>query len=394
MSHQLIARNPDLQRLRDDGFHVVARHGYLLIHDVPYLTATKEIKRGILFSRLELVNDETRPPSDHVAYWTGEHPCHSDRRQISAFYNASQPQDFGNDIRADHTFSAKAVYRDYHHKMTTYIARIVGEARQMDETVCAETFPLYLPDDETSVFKYEDTASSRAHIGAMNEKLAGQRIGIVGLGGTGSYVLDLVAKTHVGAIHLFDGDIFLQHNAFRAPGAASGQRIKTTSPKVEYWAEMYSVMRHGVVPHPAYLDESNLDQLASLDFVFLCMDSGPVKGLVIAALESMELSFIDVGLGILPYGGNRLSGLLRVTTSTPADRETARKEISLQEASTEPNDYSTNIQVAELNALNAALAVIRWKKLYDFYYDSESEHHSLYMIRANEMANTACTSKQ
>lgn len=394
MSQQLIARNPDLQRLRDDGFHVVVRHGYLLINDVPYVTAEREIKRGILISKLEMVNDVTRPPTDHVAYWTGKHPCHSDGRQISAFYNPSPPQDFGNSIRADHTFSAKAAYRDYHHKMSAYIARIAGEARLIDATVRAETFPLYLPDDETSVFKYEDTASSRAHIGAMNEKLAGQRIGIVGLGGTGSYVLDLVAKTHVKEIHLFDGDTFLQHNAFRAPGAAAGERIQSTLPKVTYWAEMYSVMRHGIVPHAAYLDENNLDTLAGLDFVFLCMDSGPAKGHVIVALESMRLSFIDVGLGVLPYEGNRLSGLLRITTSTPANRETARKEISLKEGAVEPNDYSTNIQVAELNALNAALAVIRWKKLFGFYYDSDSEHHSLYMIRANEMVNTGSTSGQ
>lgn len=393
MSHQLIARNPDLQKLRDDGFHVVVRHGYLMVYDVPYVSQTKEIKRGTLFSTLELANNETGVPQTHVAYWTGEHPCHSDGSQISAFYNPSQPQDFGNGIRADHTFSAKASYRDYHHKMTAYIARIAGEARNIDASVRAETFPVYLPDDETSVFKYEDTASSRVHIGSMNAKLAGQRIGIIGLGGTGSYVLDFVTKTHVKEIHLFDGDIFLQHNAFRAPGAASGDRLKA-SKKVEFWAETYSAMRHDVVPHPDYLDENNLDQLVRLDFVFLCMDPGPAKAQIISALESKGLSFIDVGLGILPYDGNRLSGLLRVTTSTPANRETARKEIQVNGAAAEPNEYSTNIQVAELNALNAALAVIRWKKLYGFYYDSESEHHSLYMIRANEMANSGSPQAQ
>lgn len=388
MSHRLIALNPDLQKLRDDGFDVVVRHGYLLARDVPYVTAAKEIKRGILFSKLELVADETRTPQDHVAYWTGEHPCHSNGQQISAFYNSSPAQDFGNGIRADHTFSAKAAYRDYHHKMTAYIGRIAGEARQLDPAVRAETFPLYLPEEEASVFKYEDTASSRAHIGAMNEKLAGQRIGIVGLGGTGSYILDFVAKTHVKEIHLFDGDKFLQHNAFRAPGAASGEQLKAISPKVEYWAETYSVMRHGVVARPNYLDESNLDQLTGLDFVFLCMDPGPEKAHIVAALEVKGLSFIDVGMGLLPYATNNLSGLLRVTTSTPANRETAHKEIPLQKPSAEPDEYSTNIQVVELNALNAALAVIRWKKLFGFYYDSESEHHSLYMIRANEMANS------
>lgn len=392
MSHQLIARNPDLQRLRNDGFHVVVRLGYLLIRDVPYVTASKEIRRGVLISRLELVNDVTQTPRDHVAYWTGEHPCHRDGKPISAFYNSSPPQDLGDGIRADHTFSAKASYRDYHHKMTAYIARIAGEARLIDPEVRAETFPLYLPDDEASVFRYEDTASSRVHIGAMNQKLAGQRIGIVGLGGTGSYVLDLVAKTHVKEIHLFDGDVFLQHNAFRAPGAASGEQIALTSLKVVYWSGIYSAIRHGVIAHGSHLDEDNLEDLAGLDFVFLCMDPGPAKAAIVDRLESMNASFIDVGLGILPYEGNRLGGLLRVTTSTPANRATARARISAKEEANEPNDYSTNIQVAELNALNAALAVIRWKKIFGFYHDSSADHDCLYMIAANEMANTACAS--
>jgi hypothetical protein len=43
--------------------------------------------------------------------------------------------------------------------------------------------------------------------------------------------------------------------------------------------------------------------------------------------------------------------------------------------------------VADLNALNAALAVIRWKKLFGFYSDLEEEHHSVYVIDGNSIAN-------
>jgi hypothetical protein len=51
------------------------------------------------------------------------------------------------------------------------------------------------------------------------------------------------------------------------------------------------------------------------------------------------------------------------------------------------NEYDRNIQTAELNALNAALAVIKWKKLCGFYIDLEKEHHSTYSIDGNEMTN-------
>lgn len=53
----------------------------------------------------------------------------------------------------------------------------------------------------------------------------------------------------------------------------------------------------------------------------------------------------------------------------------------------EANEYDKNIQVVELNALNAALAVIKWKKLFGFYADDEQEHFSVYVISGNETIN-------
>ena len=46
----------------------------------------------------------------------------------------------------------------------------------------------------------------------------------------------------------------------------------------------------------------------------------------------------------------------------------------------ERNEYDKNIQIADLNALNAALAVIKWKKLLGFYIDQEHELYSTYTI--------------
>ncbi len=49
--------------------------------------------------------------------------------------------------------------------------------------------------------------------------------------------------------------------------------------------------------------------------------------------------------------------------------------------------YAQNIQVADLNALNACLAVIRWKKLCGFYRDTEGEHFSLFTLDSNHLLN-------
>jgi hypothetical protein len=49
--------------------------------------------------------------------------------------------------------------------------------------------------------------------------------------------------------------------------------------------------------------------------------------------------------------------------------------------------YRTNIQVVELNAFNAALAVIRWKQYVGFYADETNQHHSLYVLPTNTLLN-------
>lgn len=115
------------------------------------------------------------------------------------------------------------------------------------------------PDD---IFNYADTASSRAGIMAVSRKLEIATIAIVGLGGTGSYVLDLVAKTPVREIHLFDADKFLQHNAFRSPGAPSVGELRAIPLKVSYLKERYARMHRGITAHDEFVDETNVGLVA------------------------------------------------------------------------------------------------------------------------------------
>ena len=42
--------------------------------------------------------------------------------------------------------------------------------------------------------------------------------------------------------------------------------------------------------------------------------------------------------------------------------------------------YRTNIQISELNALNAALAIIRYKQIRGFYFDDTSYIHLLFNL--------------
>ena len=95
-----------------------------------------------------------------------------------------------------------------------------------------------------------------------------------------------VAKTPVKEIHLFDADDFQSHNAFRAPGAASIDDLHQNKGKVNYFDQIYSRMRAGIIAHPEMILQENVSELAGLDFVFLCVDDGRCKKTVIDILST------------------------------------------------------------------------------------------------------------
>ena len=390
MSQQPISRSADLKKLRDEGYDLEIRSGFLLVKDVPYVTSRKEVRRGILVMKLVLAGDVTSRPDDHVAHFSGEHPCNEDGTEIAKIKNASGERALADGVVIQHSFSAKPKpqdsYSDYYAKVTTYVAILSGPAWRIDSTATPKTFPIIAPEKESDEpFNYIDTASSRAEIVAVTHKLALAKIAIVGLGGTGSYVLDLVAKTPVRQIHLFDGDTFLQHNAFRSPGAPSCDDLMAKLPKATYFKNLYSRMHRGIVDHPVYVDAANVEELRGFDFVFLCLDKGSAKKPIVERLEAFNVPFTDVGMGIQLTDG-ALGGIVRVTTSTEKKREHFRSRVSFGDPAAN-NEYDANIQVADLNAFNAALAVMRWKKHFGFYRDLKCEHHSQYSIDTSLLLN-------
>ena len=388
MSHALISRNSDLKRLLDDGFELeVTPNGYLLLSHVPYVKAKAEVAYGTLISHLDLAGETTEKPKNHVALWAGEHPCYSTGAPINTLVAGPANDKIRERLQATFQFSQKPRpdgYIDYYEKMTTYARILEGEARAVDPSVTSRTARVVAQTADESVFCYVETASSRYGIVAVNDKLKGRKIAIVGLGGTGGYVLDLVAKTPVAEIHLYDGDGFHSHNAFRSPGAPSLEDLEKRPTKVERFAQIYSKMRRDIVPHPQHIDAKNVSDLKAMDFVFLCVDNGEARRLVVDFLVANNVSFVDVGMGLY-LKGDAIGGGLRVTTSSGSSHEHLKRRIPLSDS--DDNEYSRNIQIADMNALNAAFAVIKWKKLWGFYLDLQGEQNTVYGIGTNVVTN-------
>lgn len=382
MSTAPLALNDDLLRLQGEGYEIAIRQGQVVMTSVPYVTADRKVKFGTLMTTLNENAGVIGAPNTHQAWFQGEEPRDAEGRRIAPIYHSSDPRDLGDGLTSQHGFSAKGPEghpQTYHRLFHTYLGHICSHAAVLQPGVTAATFRTVVANPEDDVLCYRDSNSARGRFVGATNRFRGLKVAIIGCGGTGSYLLDFISKTPVAEIHLFDGDVFLQHNAFRAPGAAPFAVLKQERKKVEYLKEIYSAMHRGIHAHPDYLGPETLALLDGMSFVFISVDKPAVKGPLVEYLEAKGVAFVDVGMGIEATESS-LFGQVRTTLSTPDDRTTFRRHVTTTVVAEEVDVYGSNIQIAELNALNASLAVIKWKKHIGFFCDQRKESHSVYSL--------------
>ena len=226
-------------------------------------------------------------------------------------------------------------------------------------------------------FKIPNTFEARAAVGPVQDRIRDQRITIIGLGGTGAYVLDLVAKTPVMEIHLLDSDDVNWHNFIRAPGAPTAEEIESRHKgrlrKVDYYYSKYASLREGIHPHAVRVDSpSTFGEFLSahpIDYAFVCIDQladgdSPRQDVVYCALSEAAVPFIDSGVSIT-LDDHAVRGV--VTTSAYAAGCVAWKE-AIPNARVKGNVPGyRNVQLPEVNALAASLAVMEWRRRTEQY---------------------------
>ena len=396
MSDELIDLNPDLKRLRDDRYDIRIRNGLLVVANIPYVTGPeKGTAYGMIVSELTMSGDRTQAPGDHQVWFCGGVPHDQHGKPIEALSLQKSEDRLFEGVVADFKFSSKPrhpdSYEDYHQKITAYVHAISNPAIAINPSLTATVERSNALTQADQVFEYMDTASGRAGISGIKHKLAMEHVAIIGLGGTGSYILDIMAKNPVKTISLFDGDQYYNHNAFRCPGAPSKARIEACPSKVDYLKEIYSNMHRGIEACNQHITPQNINELLdglNLDFVFICVDRMATRGFVAKYLKSRGVPFIDVGMGLeLVEEHDCLIGSCRVTLCTDSQNEHFEKYMEVP-VDSEDDIYGSNIQIAEMNMLNAALAVIKWKKFRGFYQDSYCEHESIYEINTHQLSSS------
>ena len=389
MSTAPLVRDPSTSRLLDDGYDLFIQGSHLIVRKIPYVTPAGVVAYGCLAYPITVSGDRISDDTgDHRIWFIGEQPCNEHGQALPGA--SAQVRAITRGLAASFMISSKPLngYADQYAKVTSYARMLSHPAQALDPTVTATPGAGWQEVEDGLPFVYRDTASSRAGLAELNSKFRAHRIAIIGLGGTGSYILDQVAKTCVDAIELFDGDFLDNHNAYRAPGAADIEDLRGRPNKAEYYAERYSHMHTGITAHTAYLDEENVTLLEGATFVFLAAADAEARPAIMAWLTEHRIPLVDVGMGVEEADGH-LSGLLRATTHFPerAARPAPAPDPAPAPAGGGMDEYDRNIQTADLNALNAVLAVIAWKKYVGYYAEHAHAVETIYKVFTGEIHN-------
>ena len=383
---KLVSHNPDLQKLVDKGYAASYDSGYLIVRDIPYLDELRQLRWAAFVTKLTFVDTLRVVQEDHQVFFAGGVPHNRDGTPVANLAGGPTTLTLSErsaDVVVQRSFSNKpsrtGVYADFFDKIESYLAQIGGPAMDL-HGANPFTFRAQPEEGDSSLFKIADTLTSRAEILDLASKFRDDVVAIIGLGGTGAYLLDFLVKMPVKQIRAFDMDYFHVHNAFRSPGRLLENEF--AQKKAEVYSDRYENFRHGIQIEEKYIDESTVADFQDVTFAFVCIDNGEARSKIFDLLIPMNIPFIDVGMDLRRRrGDNTLNGMVRVTYFSQSDGEAVR---SLQLAETSNADgrmYRTQVQIAELNALNAALALIKFKQVRGFYACDDPElFHCLFGV--------------
>lgn len=380
--------NPDVQRLVDEGYAIIIDGQYIVVDNVPYVSAAGVVGYASIISAYDV---EKGVNNDHTVWFTGSVPCAPTGESLAHVLVADTNPCVVAGRQVQCRFSYKSERPDtlenFYNKLTHYVRKLQSYANVIDPTASATGRGSISIRQKRSVFFYPNTAIAREGLDAYEDKLKIAKVAIVGLGGTGSYILDALAKTPVEEIHLYDDDIIDPATVYRMPGALPFDKAHSKMSKTDHFKDAYSCMRDGIASHTMRIDASNVQVLDDCKFVFIAVDHGPSRGLIARHLVEKGIPFIDVGMGIDRVPDEvKLLARARVTAIDNKNRSLVD---SLPVADDQEDAVYNNIQVAEINALNAMLAVIIYKQKIGFYSDEFGVSDLRYRLSWQRLSHSA-----
>jgi hypothetical protein len=369
----LASRNPYVQDLHELGYDADFVGGYFALYGLPYLDQDGALQHGDIFTPVNLGAESViEPTGTHQVWWRGGKPHGPGGIELGISPTDAAVQ-IVDGVMTNLAFSLKLLdasqqkreYVSFQEKIETYLDVIVRPAMAAHPVASPLRGIERRAQEQGSPLRWPDTMSANYGINDVADKLRGKKVALIGLGGTGSCVLDFIARTHLDGMVLFDGDKVHVHTLFRIPGMLGKSAIG--KPKVEALALHYDAWHAGITPVAERITAENVEQLRGFDFVFVAVDDGPSRRFIVDWLSTADIPFVDCGMGLDRSFGKTLNGMVRVTGTDSAAYERTVDTPYLPTVNPKDAEYRKQAQIIELNALNASLAVIRFKQHFGLY---------------------------
>jgi hypothetical protein len=385
-----LSEDGSIQRLLDEGYPLYRRGSYLVMA-VPYLDAAGDPRTGLMVDTINFDADHRARtlPMNHQMYFVGDQPYDQDGRILFGGAGGSVTPLFDGKSSTFY-WSWKLLgdnghMRDYvslYEKFTEYASYIAGPAEAKHPEFSATPYAAIGEAASECPFPFDDMNSARANLSELDKLIADDTVAVIGMGGTGSYIFDLISKSRVRAIRLYDFDVFDIHNAFRIPGASDREELG--QPKVRVVERRYAGWHNDVRAFEERLDGESASLLEGITFAFLAVDKIAARRDIAKLLLARGIPFIIVGMG-LHHGSPGLTGMVETTLLDAASRPEAISEVIGDHLIDIPDEYQKNIQTVELNAFNAAMAVFMYKKYRGYYAGGHSTYQATFTISTMQL---------
>ena len=364
---ELANHNPFIKDLDELGYQSDFVGGYLVIYGLPYLDKEGELKHGDWISPIDLSEAVIDPPKNHQAWWRGGRPHDQSKRELRLGGGADHVS-VAQDFISDYSFSFKLqengemrAYRSFEEKVQTYLDAITAPAlaaypdatplHGIEIKAAAQGSPLRLPDTMSARYNMNDVSSLLREKKWRSSAWAGP-----------DPISSISSRERIWSglrCSMTTRCMFTRFFAYRVSSRAQSEGFK-----VEALARQYGQWHTGLDPVPERITPDNIERLSDFDFVFVSVDDGPARCHIVDWLSARGIPYVDCGMG-LNRSAVGLSGFVRITG---VDREAFEGNVNTPQLPIENaknDEYRKQAQIAELNALNASMAVIRFKQHFE-----------------------------
>ncbi len=199
--------------------------------------------------------------------------------------------------------------------------------------------------------------------------VAQESVGIVGLGGVGAWIADLVVKADPREIHGWDYDCIEPKNILRMPGGLD-PNVWIRRPKADWFQQTYSVIHTNVHGHNVKIVSENVQNvIEKITFGFVAVDDADDRMMVCDRLSSAGIPFVVAGLSPVRRD-KRVTVSMRIVTAHVG--VPSWKDAIPQVGQSGQDDYGS-LDLPDVYSMAAGWAIQSWRKMRGQYWQEQRE---------------------